>query len=62
MDNSSKPRQPNPQSFAWFGSQLYFIWIVPLLWNGSNNGLSDANLTECLPVDKSSELGDRLER
>lgn len=61
MDHSPKPIRPNPQRGAWFGSQLFFAWIVPLLWNGSRNGLNAENLTECLPIDKSADLGERLE-
>lgn len=61
MDHTSKPMLPNPQRGAWFGSRLFFIWILPILWNGSRNGLSSKNLTKCLAVDKSADLGDRLE-
>lgn len=61
MDHTRKPVRQNPQHGAWFGSQLFFMWIVPFLWKGSRNGLNSESLTKCMPVDKSADLGDRLE-
>lgn len=62
MDNQPKPVLRNPQQGAWFVSKLFFLWIVPVLWSGSKNGLSASDLTQTLPDDSSAALGDQLEK
>ena len=61
MDSSKKPELKNPRKGVNPLSQLLFLWVVPVLWNGLKNGLNQNNLTQCLTEDKSEELGDKLE-
>lgn len=62
MDFSKKPKRQNPRKRANLMSQLFFVWIVPLLWNGMKNGLTTKDLTKCLRKDRSDTLGDDLEK
>lgn len=61
MDSSKKPELKNPRKGANILSQLFFIWVVPVLWHGMRNGLTIDNRTQCLTEDKSADLGDKLE-
>lgn len=61
MDSSRKPELKNPRKGANPLSQLFFAWVVPVLWNGVRNGLNTDDLTQCLKQDNSSVLGDKLE-
>jgi len=61
MDSSAKPDRKHPRQRASILSKLIFAWMVPLLYRGSRQGLNTDDLTECLPEDHSSQLGDRLE-
>ncbi|XP_037945079.1 multidrug resistance-associated protein 4 [Teleopsis dalmanni] len=62
MDSSSKPERQNPRRNANFFSHLIFAWSIPLLYKGSKNGLNTDDLTQCLPEDRSEDLGDKLEK
>lgn len=61
MDSSKKPTKPNPRKNANFLSQLLFVWAIPILYKGSKKGLGQDDLTQTLPIDRSEELGDKLE-
>lgn len=61
MDSGKKPEKPNPRNGANPLSQLLFLWIIPLFWYGAHKGLTADDLTTCLPKDRSSLLGNRLE-
>lgn len=62
MDFSKKPERENPRKKANPISQLFFVWIIPLLWRGMKNGLTTKDLTKCLKKDRSDTLGDDLEK
>lgn len=62
MDFGKKPKHENPRKGANPISQLFFLWITPLLWKGMKNGLKSDDLCKCLKNDKSEVLGDDLER
>lgn len=62
MDFSKKPERENPRKKANLISQLFFVWIIPLLWKGMKNGLTKKDLTKCLKKDRSDTLGDDLEK
>lgn len=61
MDSSTKPTKPNPRKNANIFSQMLFFWTIPTLYKGSKNGLGQDDLTQCLKMDQSEVLGDRLE-
>lgn len=61
MDNSKKPELKNPKKGANWLSQLFFCWLMPIMYKGTRRGLNTADLTKCLRRDKSEDLGDKLE-
>lgn len=62
MYNTAKPKEVNPRAKAGFLSQLFFTWIIPLMYKGCKNGLKEDDLPQCLPDDESRILGDKLEK
>lgn len=62
MYNNIVPGKENPRVRAGCFSQLFFGWIMPLLYKGSKGGLTENDLPKCLPDDDSKALGDKLER
>lgn len=62
MDSGRKPDKENPRRGVNIISQILFIWIIPLFWNGVRRGLTTDDLTKCLDKDKSDKLGDELEQ
>lgn len=61
MDSSKKPTCTNPRKHANILSQLLFVWAIPILYKGSRKGLGQDDLTKCLKIDRSEDLGDKLE-
>lgn len=62
MDSSKKPEKENPRVGSFPLSQLIFGWILPLMCKGTTKGLTQQDLTKCLKIDESEELGNRLEK
>lgn len=62
MDSGKKPERENPKNGANPISLLFFLWIAPLFFKGTNKGLNTDDLIKCLSKDKSNTLGDDLER
>lgn len=61
MDSGKKPEKKNPRKGANPLSQLLFLWIVPLFWQGARKGLNNDDLTTCLKKHRSGELGNQLD-
>lgn len=61
MDHSKKPQKEHPNKNANILSQLFFGWIMPILYKGSRFGLTTEDLTKSLECDDSEDLGNRLE-
>ncbi|KAF2894003.1 hypothetical protein ILUMI_12173 [Ignelater luminosus] len=62
MDNNIKLKIQNPKQFANIFSQLTFVWLIKLCCKSVKEGLKIQDLVEILASDKSSELGDTLEK
>ncbi|XP_059222915.1 probable multidrug resistance-associated protein lethal(2)03659 [Stomoxys calcitrans] len=62
MDGAIIPTKENPRLHAGIFSQLFFNWIMSLLYKGSKRGLTEEDLPKCLPDDESKVLGDKLQK
>ncbi|ODM98987.1 Multidrug resistance-associated protein 4 [Orchesella cincta] len=60
MDFGGKKDVPNPREGASLLSRLFFLWIFPLLRQGSKNDLGIDDIYNAQKEDESSELGTRL--
>ncbi|XP_063235987.1 ATP-binding cassette sub-family C member 4-like [Bacillus rossius redtenbacheri] len=62
MKPAKKELNPNPIQNANIFSKLLLWWMKPVLWTGHSRDLQQADLFDVLDSDRSSHLGDLLER
>lgn len=62
MESVRRKLLPNPRHTANSLSILLFIWTIDLFKKGYQRTLELTDLYEPLPADRSTHLGDRLER
>lgn len=62
MESGRRKLQANPRATANFFSIVFFGWSIPLFKRTYNKVLDATDVSEPLTEDRSSTLGDRLER
>lgn len=62
MDTGKRKYLPNPQENANCLSRIFYAWTIPLFRKGCSKVLELEDVFQPLQVDKSENLGQRLEK
>lgn len=62
MESGRRKLQENPRQSASLISIIFFGWSIPIFKRTYDKALDANDASEPLTVDRSSELGDRIER
>ncbi|KAJ8918370.1 hypothetical protein NQ315_008064 [Exocentrus adspersus] len=62
MDTGFTLKHENPKSRANCLSKLFFTWMLPLFYKGTQRGLEVIDLYKTLNCDMSAHVGDKLEK
>lgn len=62
METGKRKLQSNPRQSASVLSILFFSWTIPFFKRSYSKVLDPNDISEPLPIDSSTQLGDRLER
>lgn len=62
MDSTTQKLLPNPRKSANFISVLLFAWTIPIFRRGLKKPFDGSTVYDALEADRSSHLGDRLEK
>lgn len=62
MESVKRKLQKNPRQTANWVSAVFFGWSIPFFRRTYNKVLDARDVSEPLDEDRSSELGDRLEK
>lgn len=62
MEAGKRKLQSNPRQSASVLSILFFSWTIPFFKRSYSKVLDPNDISEPLPIDSSTQLGDRLER
>ncbi|CAL8104328.1 unnamed protein product [Orchesella dallaii] len=62
MDFNSKKAKANPYANSNLISKIFFLWLLPLFWDGYRRDLTLDDMFDTLKEDESQSLGDELEK
>lgn len=62
METSKQKLQPNPRDDANIFAILFFTWTIPLFKRGCSKSLEIEDVCQPRKNDKSTYLGDKIER